>query len=820
MTHLSGDEAGVKSATTPQCISLILPAWNEEDALPRAIAKAESALRAITTDYEIIVVDDGSRDGTAECVESLAAGRPAVRLLRHEENRGYGAALRTGFAAARCDLVVFTDADVQFDLRELSRFALLAENYEVVCGYRIDRKDSPLRCFYSRVYNHLVRALLRTGVRDVDCAFKMFHRETLQHLTITSNGFLVNSELLTRLRQRGGSVVEVGVTHRPRIEGQSTVSIWHIPVVLSALIRFWWNHVQFPGPEEAASQAPPADSEDSVSDKRLLWLQAVLFAVAALLLLTGLSYPLIDRDETRYAEIPREMLESGDWLVPRLNFRTYYDKPALLYWLCAASYSVFGVAESSARLVPALCGLVTLAATMWFGNRAFGSRVGLLSGVVLLLSVGFLGASRILLIDGLLACCVTLSLVTAYEAIRTGSLRLGWWLCAAVACGLGFLAKGPVALVLFIPPVFALGWLSHRTTLPSVGHWLLHGGIVAAIAAPWFIAVESRAPGFAYEFFYRHNIERFGGAFHAKPFWFFLPVALIGGHPWSFITIPCLDYLTSGAKRIREQRTPAMGFLALWSLWCLAFFTMSRCKLPPYILPAAPAMALLFGKYLDNLLWSGDQSWWSHYAKRWAPWLATGTTCVVGVSFAALGHVGGHETTPHGWLVIVALFAALGTVVVLCKYINSPFVGWGVCAGSTLIVGSIVLHREIPRYAAAETVFGPNSPLVAEVPEATNAPVVTVGHEWSGIPFDLRRNDIRNYDRIDPQVLTDYAAENGNLLVVVCRNDAACLLQSGLPAHTHLTNLAERGPARLMLLETEVETATADRPDKKRGKKR
>lgn len=133
---------------------------------------------------------------------------------------------------------------------------------------------------------------------------------------------------------------------------------------------------------------------------------------------------------------------TGNWILPRLNFEPYYDKPPLLYWLCAISYTVFGVSESSARLAPALAGLLTLAATMWFGSRWFGRRTGLYSGIVLMLSAGFLFCSRYLLIDGLLTLLVTLALMTAYESIRGDNVKTVWWLASAVLCGLAFLTKG------------------------------------------------------------------------------------------------------------------------------------------------------------------------------------------------------------------------------------------------------------------------------------------------------------------------------------------------------------------------------------------
>ncbi|KAA5543716.1 glycosyltransferase family 2 protein [Roseiconus nitratireducens] len=227
-------------------ISLVLPAWNEAEVIQTAIAEADAALRQVTGSYEIIVVDDGSTDETAAKVREAAATNSAIKLIQHSPNRGYGAALRTGFAAAEMERVVFTDADCQFDLNELDRFVLLSRDYEVVCGYRIDRKDTPLRCLYSKVYNLLVRCLLGTGVRDVDCALKMFHRDVVRDLPITGNGFLVNSEILVQTHRKGRRLVEVGVSHRPRTLGASTVSVKHIPKVLSELTRYWWNESKFP----------------------------------------------------------------------------------------------------------------------------------------------------------------------------------------------------------------------------------------------------------------------------------------------------------------------------------------------------------------------------------------------------------------------------------------------------------------------------------------------------------------------------------------------------------------------------------------------
>lgn len=233
------------SAKADWSLSLIIPAFNEGAVIRQAIDEADHALKTFARPYEILVVDDGSCDETATLVREASANRPWIRLLRHSSNRGYGAALCTGFRAARFDRIAFTDADCQFDLTELAALVPLTEDLPLAVGYRVDRQDSWLRCFYSWGYNSLVRVLLGTRVRDCDCALKVFRQEALAQILPESTGFFVNAEMLTRARQLGFAVAERGVHHRPRQAGVSKVSLQEIPRILKALIAFWWTQVLF-----------------------------------------------------------------------------------------------------------------------------------------------------------------------------------------------------------------------------------------------------------------------------------------------------------------------------------------------------------------------------------------------------------------------------------------------------------------------------------------------------------------------------------------------------------------------------------------------
>jgi glycosyltransferase involved in cell wall biosynthesis len=225
----------VSDATETQpSLSIFFPAYNEEGIIEQTVRKAVMAARGITQDFEVIVVDDGSADSTARLVEDITREEPNVRLVRHGVNRGYGAALRSGFASATKDLVFFSDADGQFHLDELPETLAQARSAPVVAGYRIKRSDPWHRLFIARTYRLIVFAVFGLRVRDIDCAWKLFRREALEGLVLESNGAFISSELLIKLRRRGVPIREVGVHHYPRTTG---VSKGATPKVILKTIR-------------------------------------------------------------------------------------------------------------------------------------------------------------------------------------------------------------------------------------------------------------------------------------------------------------------------------------------------------------------------------------------------------------------------------------------------------------------------------------------------------------------------------------------------------------------------------------------------------
>ncbi|NLY75631.1 MAG: glycosyltransferase family 2 protein [Firmicutes bacterium] len=206
-------------------ISLFFPAYNEEENVGETIEKSIAVLEPLGCDYEIIIVDDGSKDRTAAIVEEYARKNERVVLKRHLQNQGYGGALQTGFKSCRYGLIFFSDCDLQFDLQELTTFIDLMKedpSIDAVLGFRIKRADPLIRKLNAFGWKMWARVLFGLKVKDVDCAFKLFKRELIENITIESSGALISVEILTKIMKSGAKVVECGVHHYPRKAGVQT----------------------------------------------------------------------------------------------------------------------------------------------------------------------------------------------------------------------------------------------------------------------------------------------------------------------------------------------------------------------------------------------------------------------------------------------------------------------------------------------------------------------------------------------------------------------------------------------------------------------
>jgi 4-amino-4-deoxy-L-arabinose transferase-like glycosyltransferase len=301
--------------------------------------------------------------------------------------------------------------------------------------------------------------------------------------------------------------------------------------------------------------------------------------------------PLLEPDEGRYAEIPREMLASGDWLVPAVDGLAYVQKPPLAYWLTGAAYRALGVAPRSARVVPALAAVATIALTAWFGAHAFGGPTGLAAAAILATTPLFFVIGRLAILDMPLTLWLTLACIALHRAAEDGARR--WRLVAGLAIAAAVMTKGLVGIVLplGIAVASALVERDGRAVRRVLGPWTVLPAVV--LSAPWFVAVARRLPGFVEFFFVRHHLVRYavGGKIgHAHHAWYLPLVFVAGALPWSLVRLAAAFAERPAAWLAPGRR--AERYCDVWMVTVVAFFTASRLSLATYLCPAFPPLAL------------------------------------------------------------------------------------------------------------------------------------------------------------------------------------------------------------------------------------
>lgn len=229
--QLNGDPPGDASKNPPS-ISVFFPCYNEASNVGPMVKKTIPVLTSLTPDFEIILVNDGSSDGTAEIIDTLAEKNPCVKAVHHRQNSGYGAALQSGFRAASKDLVFYTDGDAQFDIGELGAIMPLIRQYDIVSCYRLDRKEGLIRKINAWCWSRLVCWIFSMKIKDIDCAFKLFKRKIFDDIEMHSTGALIDTEILARAVKKGYTVTQAGVHHYPRTAGEQTGA--NLAVILKA----------------------------------------------------------------------------------------------------------------------------------------------------------------------------------------------------------------------------------------------------------------------------------------------------------------------------------------------------------------------------------------------------------------------------------------------------------------------------------------------------------------------------------------------------------------------------------------------------------
>jgi 4-amino-4-deoxy-L-arabinose transferase-like glycosyltransferase len=470
-----------------------------------------------------------------------------------------------------------------------------------------------------------------------------------------------------------------------------------------------------------------------IIQRNRFWL---LLIVLAILWFCGLpARHLADPDEGRYAEIPLQMLLTGDWITPRLNGLKYFEKPPLQYWTTAVAYTLFGASETASRLWTALTGFLAVLTTCYAGTRLFGIRVGVYAGLILISSCLFFLSGMINTLDMGVSCFLTMALAGFLTAQRDGATplqtRYGMWL-AWSSIALAILSKGLIGLVLPGAVLVFYTLIQRDWRLWTRLH--TRSGIVmlTVIAAPWFVLVVRANPEFLHFFFIHEHVDRFTSDVHGRfhPWYYYVPVVVVGLVPW----LPVLPIALRKAwhapalpQRFRPER-----FLCLWIAVIYLFFSFSNSKLPFYLVPILPPIALLIANTIPRL--SDTQLF-----RRFLPVMllgiaAAGYACFY--QFSSIQNTATAQGQVFGWLLagaaVLAVGWTLGAGLVGRKRIDAAIL---VTALSSLL-GLQLVMRDIDRIAPALSTYR-TAQKIALLPPS--GPVYSVEMYRQSLSFYLQR---------------------------------------------------------------------------------
>jgi 4-amino-4-deoxy-L-arabinose transferase-like glycosyltransferase len=539
---------------------------------------------------------------------------------------------------------------------------------------------------------------------------------------------------------------------------------WNFPAPFGLLLKTGFGDARL----NRLSSLPPIRSRAAEEGGFEIpwWGIPVVLIVLYVCLFSGLgAIGLVGPDEPRYAAIARAMAETHDWVTPRLWGTPWFEKPVLYYWTAGMAIRIFGVSEFAARLPSALAGLLAVVAIAWTALRSYGLGTAWYSLLMLPTSVAMIGFSRAAGPDMLFAGLITAAMAVAVEMLQTqrpsAVLRtaFGFFLGAAV------LAKGPAAVILAGGATLAWAAISRNWLAPFR---FLHPLVIAvfcATALPWYVLCAMRNPDFLRVFIWQHNFERYLTPVfeHSQPFWFFLPIFLIGILPWlPVLAVTCRNAIGS-KESTTEQRSPSL-MVACWTIFTLIFFSLSQSKLPGYILPAIPPAILLLARSLPRGFERARGLRFAIVGVGFMPPL------IVGIALAEWRLSVGARTMPYSDLarIFQTLVAhALVTTALVAGFAlrrNLTVAAWTTALSVTVLV--VIANRMIlPRLdglvstrPASEWAIGMHS---------LRAEDVAVSHLPRAYQFGL------NYYFKAP--LAEWTPENGRARIVFCGVDAVDL---------------------------------------------
>lgn len=527
-----------------------------------------------------------------------------------------------------------------------------------------------------------------------------------------------------------------------------------------------------------------------------------LLVLSALTFLVGLDAPAVtDSDEAFYAEAAREMVESGDWLTPAYNYEPRFQKPVLYYWLTAATYVVAGPGGGTARLWAALSGVALVFVTAGLARRWYDDDTALLAGAITATSFGYVALGRMALPDLPLALFVTITIACLLVAVGDRVPRPRPWLLAASAsAALGFLTKGPLAVVLPAIVVVPIVAIERRRSRIGLGDLFVSLAVFTALAAPWYLAMYWRhGTPYLESFFIGDNLERFAtDRFNEpRPFWYYVPVVLGGIAPWSPFAV--LGVGAMGRLLLFRGGTGSLETrLAIWIAAPLVLLSISVGKQPRYVLPLLPPIALLVAHGIVERTRARRGLDGGLYRAPADRGLQAATLVAGGVLLAAGALLGRAqplfvEMPPTRVFAAAAVIATAGLAVIVVAlsrwWKHGP---WAVAFASAVALPALVLgglgggQEDAVRRAAA----------------------AVVAHRRAAEPVGVSRVFVRNLvfytgvqqtDLIDDAQLTAFLSQNGRALILVPLTDLERVERQGAPAPVRLAEFAYLNEAGLRL---------------------
>ena len=628
---------------------------------------------------------------------------------------------------------------------------------------------------WTRVIHWISRGLMGTAASPIRPSALFLQTSELQTVDLAALPTECMSAAIAVLRAEGWDLPES--TWATRRTGASErdrgLSASGLPGRALALLRQWWQVLKFP--------AQRTENETPAQTGLGWWAWPVLIAVALLTLSVNLRYPLFEPDEARNAQLGINIVETGQWMALELGGEPYWDKPPLVPWLIATSYTCFGVSEFSTRLPGNLAALALVICVYAWGRRFVGARAAWLAALGLVLTCGFTICSRYVTMDSALALSATVTLWAAYFACLTDRFSYRWWLTSAVAGGLGLLIKGPIVAVVTLPVLIAVHVLEGNRSLWHVRRWLAYLAVVGVIAAPWYLAMGWVQPEFLVYFFWRHNVVRFSDAFnHDEPWWFYLPILFVVLFPVSYLLPTLGRVLGSNQPQFRRERSRHLGILTLSALWILGFFSLSQSKLPTYILPAFPALALLLGYVLDRFVLVPQSLALANPWVRWIPCRASRLLLGLFLVGAMVYHFWlAPPGSPSGAVIAVIGLGMGGATWLAGARTKQPTIAWASFAVVTLLWihwSNTTLLPAISSYRSVHQAMW----TVRERPEYVDVPLVFYCHESYGAELWLNEEGCLEFRDEDRHRLRDYLIRERKVLLVA-REEPLEIVRDSLP---------------------------------------